>query len=113
MLPATLPTCLVYPRFLNQTAPYDVARSIWQALAGEQGQCGGRLTRRRGAGQRRLRLRIIPGHRVGQQRRRRLVGKGLHSFTSQLNLSAFHGIGGARRDCVARVNGVLRGVCGV
>jgi len=24
-------------------------------------------------------------------------GRGLHSFTSQLNLSAFHGIGGARR----------------
>jgi len=32
-------------------------------------------------------------------------GRGLHSFTSQLNLSAFYGIGGARRGCVARVKG--------
>ena len=31
----------------------------------------------------------------------------IHSFTSQLNLSAFHGIGGTRRDCVARAKGVL------
>jgi len=38
------------------------------------------------------------------------VGRGLHSFTSQLNLSAFWGIGGARRGCVARDKGVLRGV---
>jgi len=38
--------------------------------------------------------------------------RGLHSFTSQLNLSAFDGIGGARRDCVARVKGVLGGVKG-
>ena len=37
------------------------------------------------------------------------LGRGLHSFTSQLNLSAFHGIGGARRSGVARVNGVLMG----
>jgi len=35
---------------------------------------------------------------------------GLHSFTSQLNLSAFYGIVGARGDCVARVKGVLGGV---
>jgi TPR repeat protein len=40
-------------------------------------------------------------------------GRGLHSFTSQLNLSAFHGIGGARRGCVARVKGVLGGAQGV
>jgi hypothetical protein len=33
--------------------------------------------------------------------------RGLHSFTSQLNLSAFHGIGGARRGCVAFVKGAL------
>ena len=39
-------------------------------------------------------------------------GRGLHSFTSQLNLSAFYGIGGARRGCVARVKGVCR-VCRV
>jgi hypothetical protein len=37
-------------------------------------------------------------------------GRGLHSFTSQLNLSAFYGIGGARWGCVARVIGVLGGV---
>ena len=36
-----------------------------------------------------------------------LGGRGLHSFTSQLNLSASYGIGGARRDCVARVKGVF------
>ena len=40
-------------------------------------------------------------------------GRGLHSFTSELNLSAFNGIGGARRDCVARVKGVLGGIYGV
>jgi hypothetical protein len=33
--------------------------------------------------------------------------RGLHSFTSQLNLSAFYGIGGARGGRVAHVNGVL------
>jgi hypothetical protein len=37
-------------------------------------------------------------------------GRGLHPSTSQLNLSAFHGIGGARRGCVAHVKGVF-GVC--
>ena len=41
------------------------------------------------------------------------LGRGLHSFTSQLNLSALYGIRGARRDCVARVKGVLGGVDGV
>ena len=34
-------------------------------------------------------------------------GRGLNSFTSQLNLSALYGIGGARRGCVARVRGCL------
>jgi hypothetical protein len=36
---------------------------------------------------------------------KRAHGGGLHSFTSQLNFSAFYGIGGARRGCVARVRG--------
>jgi len=36
--------------------------------------------------------------------------RGLHSSTSQLNLSALNGMGGARRDCVARVKGVSGGV---
>jgi len=39
-------------------------------------------------------------------------GRGLHWFTSSLNLSAFYGIGGARRGCVTRVKGVLRGCVG-
>jgi len=37
------------------------------------------------------------------------AGRGLHSFTFQLNLSAGYGIGGARRGCVARVKGVFGG----
>ena len=40
------------------------------------------------------------------------TGRGLHSLTSQLNLSAFNGIGGALKGCVARVEGVFR-VCRV
>ena len=40
------------------------------------------------------------------------AGRGLHSFTCQLNLSALYGIGGARRGCVARVKRVFR-VCRV
>ena len=39
-------------------------------------------------------------------------GRGLHSSTVQLNLSALYGIGGARRGRVARVKGVFR-VCRV
>ena len=38
------------------------------------------------------------------------LGRGLHSFTAQLNLSAFYWIGGACRDCVDLVKGVLGGV---
>jgi hypothetical protein len=38
------------------------------------------------------------------------AGAYLHSFTSQLNLSVFWGIGGARRGGLARVKGVLEGV---
>jgi len=33
----------------------------------------------------------------------RALGRGLHSSTFQLNLSALYGIGGARRGCVARI----------
>jgi hypothetical protein len=39
-----------------------------------------------------------------------VAGRGLHSSTFQLNLSALYGIGGARRGCVARVKWVLGGV---
>ena len=53
----------------------------------------------------------------GGRRRRGLLqdgggdgGRGLHSFTSQLNLSALYGIGCAQRGCLARVEGVLEGV---
>jgi len=38
-----------------------------------------------------------------------LEGRGLHSFTFRLNLSASCGIGVASRGCVARVKGVCRG----
>jgi hypothetical protein len=40
-------------------------------------------------------------------------GRGLHSPTFQLNLSALYGIEGALRDCVARVQGMLGDVQGV
>jgi len=40
----------------------------------------------------------------------RPLARGFHSLTSQLNLSTFCGIGGALRDCVARVTGVLENV---
>ena len=39
--------------------------------------------------------------------------RGLHSSTFQLNLGALYGIGGARKDCVARIKGVLWGMWGV
>ena len=41
------------------------------------------------------------------------LARGLHSSVSQLNLSASYGIGGARRGCVARVQGVFGGAYGV
>ena len=50
------------------------------------------------------------GLRRLRRRRARFHGRGLHSSTLQLILSASYGIGGARRGCVARVKGVLRGV---
>jgi hypothetical protein len=40
-------------------------------------------------------------------------GRGLHSFTSQLNLSAFCMTGGALRDCFGCVQGVVRNIRGV
>ena len=41
------------------------------------------------------------------------TGRGLHSSTFPLNLSALYGIGGSRRGRVARGKGVLWGVKGV
>jgi len=58
-------------------------------------------------------LRIADAPKADRLQRLALVGRGLPSFTSQLNLSAFCGIGGLLRDCVAHVNGVLEGVQGV
>ena len=43
----------------------------------------------------------------------RQLGRGLHSSTSQLNMSALYGIGGARRGCVACVTGGFKGCLGV
>ena len=63
-----------------------------------------------------------PGARRGRRVRRgparrlraHLGGRGLNSFTSQLNLSDVYGIGGARRGCVARVKGYrVLGACRV
>jgi len=55
-----------------------------------------------------LDLWLSPNHE-GQRRYVRLddlvAGRGWHSLTSQLNLSAFYGIGGKRRGCVGRVEG--------
>jgi len=48
-----------------------------------------------------------PYQQVNADARRGPVPRGLNSFTSQLNLSANSGIGGARRGGVARVKGVL------
>jgi hypothetical protein len=47
--------------------------------------------------------------RRGQPGTQGVDGRGLHSSTFQLNLSALYGIGGARRGYVARVKGVLGG----
>ena len=64
---------------------------------------------------------LVPGRlrvhrRVAAHAARRAVqaphvrGRGLHSSTFQLNLSASYGIGDALRDCEADVKGVLGGV---
>jgi hypothetical protein len=45
--------------------------------------------------------------------RERADGRGFHSSTLQLNLSAFCGIGGALGGCVARLTAVFGGVQGV
>jgi len=58
---------------------------------------------------------LLANHGLGAAEALALRGKvarGLHSFTSQLNLSAFYGIRGARRGCAAHVK-VLGGVQGV
>ena len=51
---------------------------------------------------------MISCHKVDRLRAAiHATGRGSHSFTSQLNLSALYGIGGARRGCIARVKGGL------
>jgi hypothetical protein len=37
-------------------------------------------------------------------------GRGLHSFTFPLNVSAFCGVGGSFRDCLWGIYGVLGGI---
>jgi hypothetical protein len=59
-----------------------------------------------------LHLRLVRDQRASR-RAPHSRGRGLHSFTSQLNLSAFYGIGVARRGCVAHVKEVVGGVYGV
>jgi len=44
-------------------------------------------------------------HRVPDAAGQEATGRGLHSSTFQLNLSALYGIGGARRGRVAREKG--------
>jgi len=66
----------------------------------------GRTGRRRASSRRPTRGATTWGSRSPS----RTGGRGSNSFTSQLNLSALYGIGGARRDCVARARGVLGGV---
>jgi len=80
------------------------ARVRCEGLAGavELHDCLGRVESHEGA-----RARVVvdgPGGRV--------VGRGFHSSTFQLNLSALYGIGVARGGCVARVKWVLWGVLG-
>ena len=41
-----------------------------------------------------------------------IYGRGLHSSTSQLNVSAFYGIGGAFRGCLVGVEEELWGIRG-
>ena len=56
---------------------------------------------------------LVPGRARPRLRELQpLQGRGLHSFTHQLNLSALHGTGGVHRGCVARVEVVCR-VCRV
>ena len=52
------------------------------------------------------------GYSSDAQRANDERGRGFYPFTSQLNLRNVHGIGGARRVCVARVKGLLGGVRG-
>jgi hypothetical protein len=53
---------------------------------------------------------LPPAAAAGEAERAAVAG----AYTrSRLNLSALNAIGGARRDCVARVQGVLGGVQGV
>jgi hypothetical protein len=58
-------------------------------------------------------LDILPRNTSGAMYLKLPVLRGLHSSTSQLNLSAFHAMGGARRGRVARVKGMLWGFQGI
>ena len=103
--------------------------SCWSGGGAEQEQevqpvpvrlgLGRRRGRGRGQGRRRWRVRrrgrggLCPRRRTDWSLPRSWTcacGRGLHSSTFQLNLSALYGIGCSRRGCVARIKGVLGGV---
>jgi hypothetical protein len=54
---------------------------------------------------------LTGGHSVpGDMGHKDDMGRGLHWFTSQFNLSVDYGTGGARRGCVAHVKRIFGGV---
>jgi hypothetical protein len=82
------------------TAHKEAARAFTYVLAADSG-AGPALRARAYAGVARCALLAAPPD---------VHGRGLHSLSSQLNLSACYGIGGTRRGCVARVESVFGGV---
>ena len=55
-------------------------------------------------------IRVATAVKMKKKGKKGPSGRGLHSSTLQLNLSALYGSGGAPRDCAARVKRVLGGV---
>jgi len=92
----------VSPKVLKLSSEVSVCKPL---MPGMPGGAPGR-------GVRPVRARALHGvpHAVAPDLRELLRSRGLHSFASQLNLSALYGIGGARRGCVADVKEVLGGV---
>jgi hypothetical protein len=75
--------------------------------------CGGRCQRKHWNGETAPASHQAQGERNETPHKRlcrRGGGRGLHSITSQLNFTAFHGTRVALRGCVARVKGVVGGV---
>jgi len=91
-------------RLLSQMVSYDVASSICQTLARGHGRAQGQL--------------ILSGFQSDSTLRQRDIrarppGRGLHSPTFRLNVSALCGIGGALRVCLGGAQGMLGGISGV